>query len=128
MVRRSSSNHQRVLVVDDQPGVCDSIRKVLLFDQYEVEAFTNGSEALVAFQRGKFDLVILDYQMPGMTGDELAAKVRTLAPHQRILMITAYGESLAQGGERQVVADSVMSKPFDVEEFRVAVHQLTARR
>jgi len=83
-----------------------------------VETVTASQDALSAFEPGKFDLIITDYEMPVMKGDQLAAAMRALAPQQRILMITAYGEHLRLSGDFPLAVDLVMSKPFDVQKLR----------
>jgi CheY-like chemotaxis protein len=117
---------RRILLVDDEEMVCETLKMILSLDHHEVTATTSSQKALAAFQGGQFDLVITDYQMPGMTGDKLAAAVRALVPNQKILMITAYGESLRFSGEFPLAVDLVMSKPFNVQELRNSVLQLTA--
>jgi DNA-binding response OmpR family regulator len=116
---------RRILVVDDDPAICDTIRMVLA-DQYEVETVTSGQSALAAFQPAKFDLLILDYVMPDMKGDKLAAAIKAQAPRQPILLMTAYGEALRFGGTFPLGVDLVMGKPFDIKEFQAAVTRLTA--
>jgi len=118
---------RRILVVDDEPVICDSIRRILLLDHHEVETATTSEQALASFQAGKFDLIILDYEMPGMKGDKLAATLKALAPRQRILMITAYAEKLRLAGNFPLAVDSVVSKPFDAQEFRNTVRNLTTK-
>ena len=118
---------RRILVVDDEALVCESIKQVLALDQHEVEAVTSSQDALAAFQAGKFDLVIIDYEMPGMKGDKLAAAIKALAPQQPIIMMTAYGEALRLAGDFPLAVDLVMSKPFDLQELREAVRQATTR-
>ena len=118
---------RRILVVDDEAVVCDSIRKVLALDQHEVEAAASGQGALAAFQTGKFDLIVIDYEMPGMKGDKLAAAIKALAPQQPIIMMTAYGEALRFSGEFPLAVDLVMSKPFDLQELRKTVRQTTTK-
>lgn len=118
---------RRALVVDDEPIVCDSIKRFLVTDHYEVETVTSGQEALDAFQRGKFDLVVIDYEMPVMKGDKLAAAIKALAPQQAIIMITGYGEALRFGGSFPLAVDMVIGKPFSLEEFREAVCRLTSK-
>jgi DNA-binding response OmpR family regulator len=81
----------------------------------------------VAFQPGKFDLIILDYEMPDTKGDKLAAAIKALAPGQPILMITAYSETLRLAGIFPLSVNSVMSKPFDIREFREKVRQMGAK-
>ena len=80
-----------------------------------------------AFQRSKFDLVIVDYEMPVMKGDKLAAAIRAIAPQQPIIMITGYGESLRYAGHFPLAVDLVISKPFVWREFREAVRQLARK-
>jgi CheY-like chemotaxis protein len=118
---------RRILVVDDDPLVCDSIRRVLACDRHQVETATSGEAALALFQQGKFDLIIVDYEMPGMNGDELAAAVKALDPHQPVVMITGYPETLASTHNPLVGVDLVISKPFDSPELCQAVTKLLAR-
>jgi CheY-like chemotaxis protein len=118
---------RRILVVDDEAVVCDSIRKVLALDQHEVEAAASGQGALAAFQTGKFELIVIDYEMPGMKGDKLAAAIKALAPQQPIIMMTAYGEALRLAGDFPLAVDLVMSKPFDLQELREAVREITTK-
>ena len=118
---------RRILVVDDEALVCDSIRWILALDQHQVETAGSGQEALAAFKPGKFDLIIIDYQMPDMKGDKVAAEIKALAPRQSILMVTAYGETLRLTGDFPLPVDRVIAKPFALEEFREAVRQLVAK-
>lgn len=117
----------RILAVDDESIVSDSIRRILALDQHVVETVTSAQDALVAFEPGKFDLIIIDYEMPDTKGDKLAAAIRAHAPDQPILMITAYGETLRLAGIFPLSVDSVMSKPFDISEFREKVRQMGAK-
>lgn len=80
-----------------------------------------------AFQRGKFDLIIVDYAMPDMKGDKLAAAIKPLAPQQPIIMIAAYGEALRFAGNFPLAVDLVINKPFAVPEFREAVRQIASK-
>ncbi len=117
---------QRILVVDDEPTVCDSVRRLLEFDHHTVEIATSSQQALAAFQPGKFELIIVDYEMPLMKGDKLAAAIRAQAPQQAIIMMTAYGESLRLAGSFPLEVDLVLSKPFDLDQLRQAVRQIAA--
>jgi len=118
---------RRILVVDDEALVCEAIKEALALDHHEVVTASGGEEALAAFQTAKFDLVVIDYLMPGMRGDKLAVAIKELAPQQPVIMLTAHGETLRFAGDFPLAVDLVMSKPFDLQELRKAVQQATAR-
>src|SRR5438445_6786846 len=89
---KSGSSGQSILVVDDDAMVAETVRRALAVDGHSVVVVNGGSEALQAFEVSKFDLVITDFEMPGMKGDELAAELRARVPTQKILMLTAHKE------------------------------------
>lgn len=126
-VQTPENTAARILVVDDEPMVCDAIKRILQVDKYPVETAGGAEEALAACRARKFDLAIVDYEMPGMKGDKLAAAMKALNPKQSIIMVTAYSESLRSGGDFPLAVDVVIGKPFDSKEFREKVHQLVTR-
>jgi len=115
---------KRILVVDDDPLVRDSVSLMLGVEGHTVETAVNAKAALEVFRKGKFDLVILDYEMPGMNGNELAVAIKALDLNQPIAMVTAYPEMLAASGTPLVGVDLLISKPFDLREVREAVTKL----
>jgi CheY-like chemotaxis protein len=117
---------KRILVVDDEPLVCDAIGMMLSFDGYEVVAASSGKEALALFEQGKFDLVITDYIMPGMTGDELVLALKARVPGQPVIMITAHADMLKTSGTPPVGVDQLVSKPFLLADLREAVQKAIA--
>jgi CheY-like chemotaxis protein len=112
---------RRILVVDDEPFVCDAVKMMLTFDGHRVETANSGKEALTLLEKEKFDLVITDYAMPVMKGDQLAAAIKSRAPNQPIVMITAYAEMLQASGNALSGVDFVISKPFLLENLREAI-------
>ena len=117
----------RILVVDDEPFVCDAVKMMLNFDGHTVETASNGKEALELFDKGKFDLVITDFAMPSMKGDELAAAIKARSPNQPVVMITAYAEMLQSAGHPLKSVDFVISKPFLLENLREAIAKVCAK-
>src|SRR5204862_3347653 len=85
---------KRILVVDDEPLVCDAVKMMLAFDGHDVSTANSAKEALAIYDKEKFDLVITDFAMPVMKGDALALAIRERNPNQKVLMITAYAEML----------------------------------
>lgn len=117
---------RRILVVDDEPFVCDAVRMMLSFDGHQVETANNAQRALDVFEAGKFDLVITDFAMPDMKGDELAAAIKVRAPRQPVMMITAYAEMLQAEGVPLHGVDLLVSKPFLLKELREAIAKVMA--
>jgi len=111
---------KRILLVDDEHGLRETVRILLAEDSYTVVEANNGAEALELFRKGQFDLVMTDYQIPFIRGDELALAVRRLAPTQPILMITGYQE---YPGECNPV-DAVLRKPFGRTRLRQTMARL----
>ena len=112
---------KRILLAEDEPSVRVSLRMALKRDGHSVTEAENGREALERFAQEPFDLVITDYSMPEMQGDELAVKIRHVAPRQRIIMITAHAEGFT-GSENPV--DAILSKPFSFEMLRHTIAEL----
>jgi CheY-like chemotaxis protein len=116
---------RHILVVDDEPFVCEAVKMMLAFDGHIVETANNGKDALKIFEPGKYDLVITDFSMPVMRGDELAATIKARAPAQPIVMITAYAEVLQTSGNPLVGVDFIISKPFLLENLREAIAKVS---
>jgi CheY-like chemotaxis protein len=117
---------RKILVVDDEPYVCDAVRMMLAFDGHQVETAASGKDALAMFDPGKYDLVITDYAMPAMKGDELAVALKSRAPSQPVVLITAYAEMLKASDNTLAGIDFIVSKPFLLENLREAVAIATA--
>ena len=112
---------KRILLVDDQEGVREAVRFLLELDEHKISEARNGREAFELFCGGHFDLVITDYLMPEMPGDELSASIRQIAPDQPIIMITAYNRELLNA---ESPVDCVLPKPFSFRDLRVAIAKL----
>jgi two-component system chemotaxis response regulator CheY len=100
---------------------------MLEFDGHRVETASGGKEALALMEKGQFDLVITDFEMPVMKGDELAAAIKARLPNQPVVMITAYAEMLQASGNRLNGVDLVISKPFLLENLREAITKVTGK-
>ena len=112
---------RKILVVDDEPQVRDVLKMLLAFDGDEVVTAGSGEEALTLFEQDKFDVVITDYHMPGMQGDELALAIKARRPGQPVIMVTAYAELLNGSRAPLPGVDYLVSKPFQIQELRDAL-------
>lgn len=122
MIESGEVSGKRILLADDVPEVRQAIKLMLGVDHHEVAEASNGQEALELFQQNQFDLVITDYVMPVMKGDELAQRIKHLEPSQPVLMITG---SLHDTDGREQSVDAILNKPIGFQDLRQAVKQLT---
>ncbi len=112
---------KRILLADDELGVREAIKLLLSVDHHTVTEAADGSEALELFSPQRFDLVITDYEMPRMKGNELAVRIKRQSPSQPIIMITAYPKKI---GIEENPVDAVLSKPFTFQDLRQAIASL----
>jgi CheY-like chemotaxis protein len=110
-----------ILVVDDEPAVCDAIKMMLEHDGHKVQTTSSGREALILLEHSKFDLVTTDFSMLEMKGDTLAAAIKQRLPGQPVLMISTNGANAQAAGQPLPGVDLVISKPFLLEELRKAI-------
>jgi len=115
---------RRILVVEDDPAVRDSIALLLRIDRHVVTEAANGREALDFVSRQPFDLVVLDFAMPGMLGGEVALKIKLSNPTLPVLMVTAHLEKL---NDSDKPVDAVLGKPFALDELRSAIAKLLSQ-
>jgi CheY-like chemotaxis protein len=116
---------KRILLVDDEESLRACLRMVLELEGVQVTEASNGAEALHLFALGEFDLVITDFQMPLMQGNELAVNLKRLAPWLPILMVTASGRARR---EAENPVDALLSKPFDLADLRCTLRKLFSAR
>jgi two-component system response regulator AtoC len=115
---------RRVLVVDDEPGVRESLRMVLK-DGYETTAVASGPEALSALGAGAFDVILLDIVMPGMDGLQLLEEIRGRHASLPVVMLTATKTVKTAVGAMKLGAFDYITKPFDIDELRVVLDKAT---
>jgi CheY-like chemotaxis protein len=125
MVESAKTRYQ-ILVVDDEPTVCKAIQMMLRYYGHEVQTATDGKTALALFEGGQFDLVITDYLMPEMKGDQLVTLMKRCRPGQRIIMVTAFAEDFVVHGKSTGGVDCVVNKPFSLDELRGAIARVMA--
>ena len=116
-----AGQQRQILVVDDEPLVCQTIQILLEPDGYVVATAKSGAEALALFEPDKFDMVFTDYLMPEMKGDQLAAAIKKRSPRQPVVMITAFPEKLQCSECPLGGVDSFICKPFELETLRMAL-------
>ena len=119
---------KRILVIDDEPLVAQAVRMVLAFAGYEVLVAGGSQEGLALLEQREIDLVITDFNMPDMRGDELALHIKARWPDKPVIMLTAFAENIRNSSTVVACVDVLISKPFEVADLRLAVAQTLASR
>lgn len=125
-VAEAPSRRLRVLAVDDEPPVLEIVTACLTSDGHTVETATNGVEALQKFLADWFDVIITDQGMLEMTGDQLAAAIKHVAPEKPVILLTGYGDLLSASGLKPGSVDIIVSKPVTLAALRKALAKFTA--
>jgi DNA-binding NtrC family response regulator len=116
---------EHILVVDDETAVCDVVGTVLSRVGYQVTQHTNPGDALDAFRDDpdKYDLVLTDLTMPGMTGIDLAKRLFEIRPGLPVLLTTGFGGSWETKVVEELGIRKVIQKPADFNSLGLVVHE-----
>jgi two-component system nitrogen regulation response regulator NtrX len=112
----------RILVIDDEAAIRDSLRMILEYEHYEFTGASNGPEGLAAIQRERPDLVLLDIKMPGMDGMEVLRKIRALDDALPVVMISGHGTMATAVEAIKAGATDFLEKPLGSERVIVTLH------
>ncbi|HSB29297.1 MAG TPA: ATP-binding protein, partial [Pyrinomonadaceae bacterium] len=105
--------HFKILVIDDEESVRETLAEMLVAVDHAVELAGSGQEAIEKLSRGNFDLVFTDLAMPEMDGWETARTIRKNWPDIRIIMVTGYGPTTSPPEGEEDLIDGIIGKPFD---------------
>ena len=114
---------RRVLVVDDDPVTVRLVEAVLRSDGHEVATSGTGEQAAEAVEGGRYDLVLTDLRLPGMSGLELVERVKVLSPDTALLVMTSFASVASAVQAMRAGAADYIVKPFDGEDLKHRVHQ-----
>jgi DNA-binding response OmpR family regulator len=119
----------RVLVVDDSSSMRGIVRKILNGCRFpfEISEVDDGIDALKLISAGKFDLVLLDYNMPGLNGIEMLSQLKQQHPRMEVVMMTSAQDEALGARARQAGAAGFLKKPFypsDIDAILYTFHRL----
>jgi len=115
-----SNGPLRVLVVDDQPILCQLVRDHLESDLHTVQTALSGSDALEIFRAAQFDLVITDHVMAEMNGEQLATRIKELSPNIPVILLTGYQSDATAEKQYSEAINLVLEKPLSRAALRNA--------
>ena len=110
----------RVLVVDDEPQVRQVLTAFLKNEGHETQTANDGIEGLRCFLDGKFDLIITDKAMPGMSGDQMAAAIRQFSPRIPIVLLSGFH---SRENEELAGISVIANKPITLPALRATIHK-----
>lgn len=117
---------QRILVVEDDPNVCELVSLYLNREGYQVHCVSNGEEALRAYRAAPPDLIVLDLMLPGVDGLEVCRQVRKES-ETPIIMLSARGDDIDRILGLELGADDYVPKPFNPRELVARVKAVLRR-
>ncbi len=116
-----------ILIVDDEKSILFSLKAALAKEGYSVRTSESPQDAIKLVEPGTFQVIISDFNMPGMNGVELLKRVKQIDPEVVFILMTAYGsEKLAIEAMKEGAYD-YFSKPFDIDEMRIIVAKACER-
>ena len=118
----------RILVVDDEMIVCESCKRILEEEGYEVEAALSGKEAFEKMKANSFDIVITDLKMPGIDGMEVLRTFRKEYPDSIIIMITGFSTVETAVEAMKLGAFDYIPKPFTPDEVSIVVKKAIEKK
>ncbi len=122
------SQKPRILVVDDEAAMRESLTDWLMEDEYEVSQASSGEEAISMVKEKSFEVVLLDLKMPGMDGLETMKGLKEICPDTEIVMMTAYATVDTAVQAMRVGAFDYMVKPFDPDEIEIHIQKIIAHK
>jgi len=118
----------RILIIDDEAEIRESLETLLQLEGYTVAVAGNGREGMAHVGERTFDVVLLDLALPDKNGMDVLAEIRVLHPQQAVIMITAYGTVENAVRAMQSGATNFIQKPWDNEKLLADVRAAVARQ
>ncbi|SEF66601.1 DNA-binding transcriptional response regulator, NtrC family, contains REC, AAA-type ATPase, and a Fis-type DNA-binding domains [Bryocella elongata] len=131
-IHAAPSPGQKILIIDDEAGIRDSLETLLTLEGFSVEMAADGNLGLDLLTRYSYDLLLLDLALPGESGIDLLPRIKALAPELPVIMITAYGTVGNVVDAIRAGASNFVQKPWDNEkllaDIRAAIGKSSAER
>jgi CheY-like chemotaxis protein len=123
-----TSAKTKILIVDDAGPVVVLCVNVLQALGYAVKGANRGETAVDLLRKERFDLMVLDYKMPGMTGFDVYQQAKALYPDIAVVLVTGHGSPEVVTEANRMGFDSILLKPFTSEELRGTVEKVLTDR
>ena len=118
---------QRILVIEDEPGIRTAIKDELEFEGFQVDLAEDGPSGLAAILRGSADLIVLDLMLPGRNGFQICEEVRSQSIRTPIIVLTARTQEADKVRGFGLGADDYLTKPFSLAELVARIRAVLRR-
>jgi len=118
----------RLLIVEDEKKLCDTIAKTLYQAGYEVDTCYDGDEALDYILAENYDLIVLDLNLPGTDGMDILKELRKENEETKVLILSARSQIVDKVEGLDAGANDYMEKPFHLQELEARIRSLTRRK
>ena len=117
-----------ILFVDDEPMIRQLLTDVLGDSGYTVETVSNGEEAVIKLRDVRYDFVITDLMMPGMSGIQVLETVKELDPETEVVVMTGYASLNTAIECMKLGAADYLNKPINIDEIRIILTRMVEKK
>jgi DNA-binding NtrC family response regulator len=117
MQEESTLNGIHVLIVDDNLGMLETLKDILREMNFNITVADNGFKAIEMVQDGRFDVILMDIQMPGIDGIETLKRIKYIKPSAKIILMTAYASEDIVLKAWKGGAAEIIHKPLDIDQL-----------
>ena len=114
----------KLLIIDDERRMCVVLKTALESDKLAVTTANSGEAAMAAMEVDKFDVIISDIKMPGISGMDVLERVKAKSPETEVLLMTAYADAQTAVNAMKMGAYDYIIKPFEIDELRHKVKNI----
>ncbi len=123
----NASSTARLLIIDDEPSIRESLETLLTLEGFDVTLAVDGKSGLDVLSRFEFDLLLLDLALPGESGIDLLPRITNMHPQLPVIMITAFGTVNNVVDAIRAGAENFVQKPWDNEKLLADIRSAIAR-
>src|SRR4030095_3037511 len=126
--KKVENKEVRILVVDDEPMMADSLRQNFIEEGYSVDTAANGGQAIELFDQGGHHLAICDLQLPDMDGLDVMRHIKDARPNTEVIVVSAHGSTTKAVEATKAGAFDFVDKPLNFEELELRLQNALKHR